>query len=109
MRLDGYILNDPMLSQYFRTSDAKEVGVSEELVAGKNEGGFENFFRDSWAAYEEANAVSKEMTAQLLTGTLDDLTAYKVAGEKSSMLFEYNMTVRNKVLDAYQDILKTQV
>ena len=49
------------------------------------------------------------MTAQLLTGQLDDLSGFMVAGEKSGILRELNMNMRNKVLDAYNEVMRMQV
>ena len=72
-------------------------------------GGFEKIFNDLWNASSEASADSREETAKLLIAEQDDLVKMQVTGEKSSILFEYNLTVRNKVIDAYGEIMKTSV
>ena len=72
-------------------------------------GGFKNILDDAMRASNEASAASREETAKMLTGTMEDFPEYMVTGEKSSILFEMNLTVRTKVIDAYNDILKTQV
>lgn len=92
-----------------------------ELLAPKNESEnesgidegmkelFSTVFAATNSAYEEASAVSKEMTTKLMLGELEDMPAYLVAGEKASTLFELNIRVRTKVLDAYSEIMKTQI
>ena len=72
-------------------------------------GGFEKIFDDLWKASSEASEASRAETAKLIINEQDDLPFMQVTGEKSSILFEYNLTVRSKVIDAYNDILKTQV
>jgi flagellar hook-basal body complex protein FliE len=71
--------------------------------------GFGSILNDLMEASSEASAASREKTAELLTGSLDDLPAYKVTGEKSSIMFELNLTVRNKVIDAYKEVMNTQI
>ena len=70
---------------------------------------FRAIFAASSDAFDEASAVSKEMTAQLLTGQLDDLSAFMVESQKPGILFELNLATRNKVLDAYSEIMRMQV
>ena len=72
-------------------------------------GGFEKIFDDLWKASAEASAESRADTAKIMTGQLDDMPAMMVTSEKSGILFEYNLTVRSKVIDAYNEILRTSV
>ena len=90
--------------------EPKLINKSEEEGEKKGiAGGFEKIFDDLWNATSEASAASRAETAKLVIGEQDDLPKMQVLGEKSSIMFEYNLTVRNKVMDAYQEILKTQV
>ena len=72
-------------------------------------GGFEKIFDDMWKASSELSAESREETTKLMVGELDDFPGMQVKGEKSNIMFELNLTVRSKVIDAYQEILRTQV
>jgi len=98
---------------------ANRIGPSlETTLIGKGEdeeekkgiaGGFEKIFDDLWNATAEASAASRADTAKILTGELDDLPAMMVTAEKSGITFEYNLTVRSKVIDAYTEIMRTSV
>jgi len=96
---------------------ATRIGPSLEQMVGTEEekdkkgiaGGFEKVFSDLWEASAEASAASRAETAKLMMGEQDDLPKMQVIGEKSSILFEYNLTVRSKVIDAYNEILRTSV
>ena len=72
-------------------------------------GGFEKIFDDLWAATAETSAASRADTARIMTGELEDYPGMMVTGEKSSIMFEYNLTVRTKVIEAYQEIMRTSV
>ena len=72
-------------------------------------GGFKQILDDLWDASKEASAVSRAETAKLIIGEQDDLPGMQVKGEQSSILFELNLAVRAKVIDAYNEILRTQV
>jgi len=72
-------------------------------------GGFKNILDDLMEASKEASEASRAETAKLMTGSLEDFPEFMVTGEKSSILFEMNLTVRNKVIDAYQEVMRTSV
>ena len=72
-------------------------------------GGFKNILDDLMEATRETSAASRAETAKLMTGTMEDFPEFMVTGEKSSITFELNLAVRNKVIDAYQEIMRTSV
>ena len=85
----------------FRIGDDPAPDGSGEL--------FRLIFEASSKALDEASAVSRENTAKLLTGQIDDLAAFMVEGQKPGILFELNLNMRNKVLDAYSEVMRLQV
>ena len=58
---------------------------------------------------KELSAESRLETAKLMIGEEENLVDNMIAGEKSSIQFELNLAIRNKVLDAYNEIMRTQV
>ena len=96
---------------------ASRIGQPLELTLKDNDdketkgiaGGFEKIFDDLWQASSELSEASRAETAKLLIGQQDDLPGMQVAGEKSSIMFELNLTVRAKVIDAYNEIMRTSV
>jgi len=103
MRIEGISLSKPM-------QELLPQSQSNANTKGGNDGlSFKHILSDLMDASQAASAESREKTAQLLTGTLEDFPEYLIAGEKAGILFDLNLTVRNKVLDAYHEIMKTQV
>ena len=93
------------------THSALEARLNNEPDKDKSMSGdlFKIVFEASSKAFDEASAVSRANTAKLLTGQIEDLPSYIIEGEKPGILFELNLNVRNKLLDAYSEIMKTQV
>jgi len=83
--------------------------VEEENENTGFAGGFEKIFADMWQASEELSAESRADRALLMIGQLDDLPGSRVRSEKSGIMFELNLNVRNKVIDAYQEIMRKQI
>ena len=89
---------------------AVDIRVGDETSKPNDSGElFRAIFAASSKNLDEASAVNRELTTQLLTGQLDDLTSFMVEGQKPSMLFELNLNIRNKVLDAYTEVMRMQV
>jgi len=85
------------------------VHMINDNTSGEKKSGFQNILDDLMDASNEASKAGRVETARLMTGTMEDFPAYMVTGEKSNLLFELNLTVRNKVIDAYNEVIKTQV
>ena len=103
MRIDNSFLVASRLSNTLPQLITPKDDENEE------ESSFQTIFRDLWEATSETSAASRENTARLLTGTLEDFPEYMVTGEKSSIMFEMNLAVRSKVIDAYTEIMRTPV
>jgi len=107
MRIDNNFLAANRIGPSLEPTPVKKSeGEGEEKGIA---GGFEKIFDDLWKASSEASAASRAETAKLLIGEQDDLPGMQVTGEKSSILFEYNLTVRAKVIDAYNEIMRTSI
>ena len=106
MKIDGMIQLTPRLGLFAPQDDKPEASRDPNTA---NLAGFKNIFDDVAAAASEASAESRAMRAKILTGELDDFPAAMIASERSGILFELNLNMRNRVIDAYQEILRTQV
>lgn len=77
----------------------------------KNQG--EANFIDTMKSFlNEANTLHKNASDQvesLVSGETTDVHDVMVAMEKASVSFEMVMEIRNRMLEAYQEIMRTQV
>ena len=108
MRIDNSFFTASRLNQPL-TPMSKTPEIEEDSEKKGIAGGFEKIFDDLWNASSEASAASRAERAKLLIGEQDDFAKMMVTSEKSSILFEYNLTVRAKVIDAYNEIMRTSI
>ena len=80
---------------------------------GENKSAFEELLQITMTGTNDTgrdlSRISRGETAKLLIGEEDNLVDNMVASERSSIQFELNLAIRNKVLDAYNEIMRTQV
>ena len=83
------------------TSTAKEG-------AAAGGGGFGNFLKD---AIDQVNNLEKSSSGELekFLDEKTDLHSVMIALEKADLSFQTMMQVRNKIVSAYQEIMKSQV
>lgn len=63
-------------------------------------------------ALTEVNTLQKDTeksAIDLVTGRLQDISQVTIAAEKASVALQLTMQVRNKAIDAYQEIMRMQV
>lgn len=83
--------------------------VSENSRTPEKETSFSELLKN---AVDEVNSLqqqSSEMKAQLLTGQVQDLHQVMIASEKAGVAFQLTLQIRNKVVEAYQEIMRMQV
>ena len=94
-------------------------GLNQELTGGmstrKNSGeesGGPSFGDTLKGAMNSVNTLQKESDTsmqQLATGKADSMHETMIAAEKADIALRLMVQVRNKVIDAYNDIMKMQV
>ncbi len=78
--------------------NAKSVGNS-----------FSNFLGQALDQVSGSEATANKMATDLANGKGQDLHTVMLAMEKSNILLQTTVEVRNKVIDAYQEIMRMQV
>lgn len=87
------------------------VASSEPSAAGAAKVGsdFSKFLAD---ALEQVNALQQQgeaASAALVTGQVQDVHTVMIALEKASLSLGLTVEVRNKVLDAYREVMRMQI
>lgn len=63
-------------------------------------------------AIQDVNAKhveAEQMTQKLMTGEIQDVHQVMIAAQKASLSLQLTVQVRNKVVEAYQEIMRMQV
>lgn len=71
--------------------------------------GFDEMFKKALQDVNSAQKESEKLTNQLVTGEVKDIHEVMIASQKSSLSLQLTVQVRNKVVEAYQEIMRMQV
>jgi len=83
-----------------------------EKVTPQIEEGKKNFGEFLTEALGEVNSLQQDAAKasfNLAAGNLQDISQVTIAAEKATIAMQLTMQVRNKVVDAYQEIMRMQV
>ena len=70
---------------------------------------FGDFLQNAINETNNLQLESTQITEDFLTGKTDDIHSVMIAGEKANLALQFTMQVRNKVVDAYKEIMNMQV
>ena len=70
---------------------------------------FQEFFADAVKQTSRLNEQEEGAQRALLVGDTDNLHGVMIAMEKADMAFQLTMAVRNKVIEAYQEVMRMQI
>lgn len=71
--------------------------------------GFGQMLQGALNRVQETEAAAASASQQLATGEIQDISQVVIAAEKAAITLQYTLAIRNKVLEAYQDIMRMQV
>jgi flagellar hook-basal body complex protein FliE len=99
-----------MIDKINLLSPLKQIGTKTiEPVSGENGADFASFFQN---ALQEVNKLQLDADAanvKLATGTIEDIAPVVIATEKASIALQLTVQVRNKIIEAYNDVMRMQV
>lgn len=77
--------------------------------AGKLGGDFSKFLNDALGQVDALQKNAEAASLQLATGQVQDMSAVMVAIEKASLSLSLTVATRDKVLDAYNQVMRMQM
>lgn len=84
--------------------------VAEKPPAdGASQGSFQNMLSGAMSSLDKLQTEADATTAKLVSGQPVELHEVLLATEKASLGFQLVVQVRNKIVEAYQDVMRMQV
>lgn len=84
--------------------------IRSPRVQGDEKGtGFGEILKDAISTVNELQKQSDQEIQKLMTGESQDLHTTVIAMQKADLSFQMMMQVRNKIVQAYQEIMRMQV
>lgn len=87
------------------SSASSKLGADTKV----EEKSFGQYFDEALNNVNALQKKSQEATMNMAAGRVEDISQVVVAAEKASIALQLTMQVRNKALDAYQEIMRMQV
>jgi flagellar hook-basal body complex protein FliE len=88
-------------------SDAFKPAVSPGAAGGEKS--FADTLKDAVGTVNTLQKQSDTQMQQLATGKTSDIPQVMMAAEKADIALRMMVQVRNKIIDAYQEVMKMQV
>ncbi len=70
---------------------------------------FQDFFADAVKRTNQLQQQAQDKQRQLLVGETDNIHDVMIAMEKAGLSFQLTLAVRNKVVEAYQEVMRMQI
>ncbi len=70
---------------------------------------FGEFLQDALNNVNNLQNESKQASLNMAAGKVEDIAEVTIASEKAAIALQLTMQVRNKVVDAYQEVMRMQV
>ncbi|MFC4768781.1 flagellar hook-basal body complex protein FliE [Effusibacillus consociatus] len=82
------------------------TGMTNQEAAGPS---FSTVLGETLNKVADMEVGASKLTQQMAAGQGADLHTIMIAGEKASLALQMTIQVRNKVIDAYQEIMRMQM
>ena len=99
----------PPIGGEFSLPALNGAGPASGPTSATSTGGFAKALADQIGKLDASQADAAQQAQQLATGKAQDISSVVLAVEKSSLEIQLATQVRNKLVEAYQDIFRMQV
>lgn len=97
MRINGFVPNESIFNSDVQ-NNKQSTGTS-----------FESFFKDSLDKVNDKQIIADELTQGFVSGEDVDINDVMLAGEEASMSLQLAIQMRNKVVEAVQELTRMQL
>jgi flagellar hook-basal body complex protein FliE len=94
------------LAPNLRLTETRLPLATQKEQAG---GGFGSILKDAISTVNELQQKSDGEIQKIMTGESQDLHSTVIAMQKADMSFQMMMQVRNKLMQAYQEVMRMQI
>ncbi|SDF38821.1 flagellar hook-basal body complex protein FliE [Sporolituus thermophilus] len=85
------------------------INIEEAASARNDHKDFAQFLTDALRDVNRLQHEAQQASLNLAAGKVQDISEVVIAAEKATIALQLTMQVRNKVVDAYQEVMRMQV
>ena len=78
----------------------------KEAVSGMS---FYEYLNEALDNISESQRRADEVTTDFIAGKTENLHGMMIEAEKANLILQFTMQIRNKILDAYNEIMRMQI
>lgn len=83
---------------------------TSKIQSEENNGmGFADYLKDALNKTNDLQLDSEKTTNEFAAGKTDNIHQVMIASEKADISLQFTMQIRNKILDAYNEIMRIQI
>ncbi len=101
------MITNQMFNRIKETSD-KSLGLFNRGISHQNIS-FKNYLVDAIHKVNDLEQNANEYSIKLASGELDNIHEAMIASQKAEIASQFMIEIRNKVLDAYKEIMRMQI
>ena len=90
-------------------ADSQVASLKKTIGAEKDDKSFANSLKDAISDVNDLQNEADTLAVKAATGDMDNLHQVTIAMEKAVLALEFAVQVRNKAIEAYQELMRTQV
>lgn len=86
-----------------------DSSINNNLTDGKSKVSFTDFLNDALSDVNKLQLESEQLNEAFAMGRNDNIHQVMIAAEKADVALQFTIQIRNKVLEAYQEIMRMPV
>lgn len=90
-------------------SSISKQGLSNTDKTDSVESSFANYLKDALTKASDLEKESTALTESFAAGNTDNIHQVLIAAEKAQVALQFTMQIRNKIMDAYNEIMRMQI
>jgi flagellar hook-basal body complex protein FliE len=107
--MDGLTISNA--NRFLETGSLDSKSIKLDSTSNSKEAGptFADTLKEAVQNVNQLHLEADRKAQELATGKTDDIAGVMIASEKADVALRAMVQVRNKIIDAYQEIMKMQV
>ncbi|NLD45627.1 MAG: flagellar hook-basal body complex protein FliE [Clostridiaceae bacterium] len=85
------------------------VGLNKETTDNNIIGSFGDYLNSALKEVSKLEMEASKITDEFAAGKTDNIHQVMIAAQKSEIALQFTMQIRNKIVEAYQEIMRMQV
>ncbi len=105
-------MSDPKITDYSKIIQQIEKGISIDKAQKANkdkEGNFANLLKEAINEVSKVEKNADEEIKKVVTGEEKNIHKTLIAVEKADLSFQLMMEIKNKLMDAYNELMRTRI